>query len=250
MRKTPPLALGLLASVAFTGGAVAQAPTPSHTLQMNVSPSTAGTVSKPRAATTFKLAVSNNKASKTTASRIEVSFPKTLRINPKGFTTCSARTIEDEGPGACSPKSRLGGGKASAIVNPNGAQPAPLEFTNTFFVGSATSLHIFLKQTGGDVSKVLVGKISRAGGKYGQKLSISIPADIQQPTAGVFAALSDLDTSLKATAGTGSKKHGIIESTGCTGGKYTFQTKLTYAPNPNPPAARTSTATDSVTCRK
>lgn len=250
LRKTPPIALGLLASVAFTGGAVAQAPTPSHELQMSVSPSKAGTSKKPKAVTRLKLDIANNQASQTTASKIEISFPKTLRFNTKGFTTCSAAKLEASGPSSCSSKSRLGGGTASAVVNPTSASPAPLAFKNTFFVGSATSLNIFLTQTGGDVAKVLIGKISRAGGAYGQKLTIAIPADLQQPAPNVFSALSDIETSLSGTTGSGSKKHSFLESTGCSGGKYGFQSKLTYAPNPNPPASSTSTATDTVTCKK
>ncbi len=245
LRKTPPIVLGLLASVVFTGGAVAQAPEPSHTLQMGVTPSKAGTAKNPKALTKLKLSITNDKAAKTTASKIEISFPKTIRFNTKGFTTCSAAKLDAEGPAGCSPKSRLGVGTASAVFG-----PAALEFKNTFFVGSATTLNIFLEQTGGEIRKVLIGKISNAGGKYGQKLSIAIPGDLQQPVPGSYSALSDIATSLSGTVGSGSKKHGILESRGCVGGKYAFRSKLTYAPNPDPPAARTSTATDTVSCKK
>lgn len=249
MRKTPTIALGLLASAAFAGGAVAQAPTPSHTVNVGVSPSKAGTKVKPRAVS-FKLAIANNQAAKTTVSKIEISFPKTIKIDPRGFVTCSAARLDAEGPSGCPAKSRLGSGTASAILGPTTAKPTPLAFKNTFFVGSATSLNVFLAQTGGDVRKVLLGKISRAGGKYGQKLTISIPPDVQQPVPGVYSALSDIATSLKGTAGSGSKKHGIFELNGCTGGKLNFQTKLTYAANPTRPAAAGSTATDSVNCTR
>ncbi|MBA2515733.1 MAG: hypothetical protein H0V22_00175 [Solirubrobacterales bacterium] len=250
LRKTPPIVLGLLASVVFTGGAVAQAPEPSHTLQMGVTPSKAGTAKNPKALTKLKLSITNDKAAKTTASKIEISLPKTIRFNTKGFTTCSAAKLDAEGPAGCSSKSRLGVGTASAVLGPTSPTPAPLEFKNTFFVGSATTLNIFLEQTGGDVRKLLIGKISNAGGKYGQKLSIAIPGDLQQPVPGTYSALSDIATSLSGTAGSGSKKHGILESRGCVGGKYAFQSKLTYAPNPDRPAARTSTATDTVSCKK
>lgn len=252
MRKTPTLALGLVASVAFTGGAVAQAPEPSHTLQISVTPSKAGTAKAPRAVSRLKLAISNDKEAGTTASRIEISFPKTIRFNARGFRICSAVTLDKSGPAGCSSRSRLGGGTASAVVNPTSATPTPLKFRNTFFVASATRLHIFLEQTNGDraVRKVLVAKIGNAGGKYGQKLTIDIPRDLQQPADNVFSALADLGTSLSATAGTGSKRHSILESRGCLGGQYDFRSKLTYVPNPNPPAASTSTATDTVSCRK
>lgn len=250
MRKTPTLALGLLASVALTGGAVAQAPAPSHTTQMGITPSKAGTSKKPRDVKKWTLSIANDKAAGTTASKIEISFPKTLKLNPKGFATCSVKKLEDSGPGSCSSKSRLGGGTASAVLGPTSPSPTPLSFRNTFFVASATTFNIFLEQSGGDVALVLKGKISRAGGKYGQKLSIAIPGSLQQPVPGTFSALADIDSALSGTAGSGSEKHSFLESTGCTGGKWEFQTKLTYNPNPNPPAARTSTATDTVPCKK
>jgi len=250
LRKTPTLALGLLASVAFTGGAVAQAPAPSHTSQMGITPSQAGTSKKPKSVTKWSLAIRNDKAAGSTASKIEISLPKTLKLNTKGFTTCSESKLSNSGPASCSPKSRLGGGTASAVLGPTSPSPAPLAFKNTFFVGSATTFNIFLEQVGGDVAKVLVGKISKAGGAYGQKLTISIPKDLQQPVPGTYSALADIKASLRGMAGSGSKKHSFLESTGCSGGKWRFRTKLTYAPNPDPPASTTSTATDSVRCRK
>jgi hypothetical protein len=252
LRKSLTVGLGLLASVALTGGAVAQAPPPSHTTDMGITPSKAGTSKKPKAVTQWKLAISNNRAAGTTASKIEISFPKTLKLNTRGFTTCTVAKLNDTGPATCSSKSRLGGGTASAVLGPTSATPAALEFSNSFYVGSATTLNIFLQQTNGDrtVARILIGKIAKAGGKYGQKLTISIPGDLQQPVPGVFSALSDIAATLKGTAGSGSKKHSFLESTGCSGGKWGFQTKITYVPNPNPPGATTSTATDSVTCKK
>jgi hypothetical protein len=48
---------------------------------------------------------------------------------------------------------------------------------------------------------VLIGKISRAGGSYGQKLTIDIPRDVQEPVPGTFSALSDIETTLRGTDG-------------------------------------------------
>ena len=247
MRKTPTIVLGFAATLAMAGGAVAQTAAPSHTSKVTI-PSKAGTKSKPKAVST-KLTISNSRASGTTAKRIEIFFDKNIRMNPKGFPTCSASKIENDGADSCPSGSKLGTGTAAAVVNPTSPTPAPLAFKNTFYVGSSKSLSIDLVQTSGDVRAVLVGKISKAGGKYGQKLSIEIPENLQQPAPGVYSALTDIATSLKGTS-KGSKKHGFFESIGCTGGKYLFQTKITYAPNPNPPSSSSSTNTGSGTCKK
>ncbi len=251
MRKSRTIAAGVAASFALGGGvAVAQNAAPAHTLQVSGIATKAGTKKKPRAVG-LKLDIRNNRDSGTTASRIEVFFAKNIRINPKGFPTCSASKIEAEGAGACPSKSRLGTGTAEAVVNPTSPTPSEISFKNTFFVGPSNTVTIFLEQTEGDVRAVLQGRITSAGGgKFGQKLTINIPENLQQPAPGVFAALTEIQTSLKGKAGKGKKRHGIFEATGCTGGLHDFQTRLTYAPNPNPPAAPSSTATDTVACKK
>jgi hypothetical protein len=253
LRKSPIVALGLTAALGFGGVAIAQEDTsPGHTLQVTVSPAKAGKKKKPKNVK-VGLDIQNNKASGTTAKQIVVKFPKTIKMNPKNFKTCSEATLDPstgEGPDACPKGSKLGSGTAGAVVNPGSATPAPLNFKNTFFVGGKKQLNIYLEQTNGDVRKLLIGKIGKAGGKYGQQLTIDIPEDLQQPAPQVYSALTDIKTSLKGTAGKGKKKHGFFESRGCTGGLYDFQTQISYAPNPNPPAADKSEANDSVDCKK
>ena len=244
MRKTPTLLVGLLATGAIAGTAVAQT-AGSHTLNVGVSPSNAGTKKKP-ANVTFRLNISNNREAGTTASRIEINLPSGLKMNPKGFPTCSEATITEEGVDACPSKSRLGTGTAAAVVNPTSPEPSNLTFRNTFFVGGSNFLNIFLQQSPGDVRAVLKGTITNGG----RKLSIAIPEDLQQPAPGVYSALTDIVTSLKGTTGSGSKKHGFFELSKCSSNAIKVSTKLTYVPNPNPPATTSSTATDSTPCKR
>jgi len=184
LRKTPTLLVGLLATGAIATTAVAQT-AGSHTSNVGVSPSDAGTTKKPKAVT-LRLGISNNREAGTTASRIEITLPSGLKMNPKGFPICSQAKIEDEGTNACPSKSRLGSGTAAAVVNPNAAsdndpntEPSNLTFRNTFFVGGSNFLNIFLVQSPGEVRAVLKGKITQSG----RKLSIDIPEDLQQPSA-------------------------------------------------------------------
>lgn len=253
MRKTPTLLVGLLATGAIAGTAVAQAPAGTHTLQMSVKPSKAGKKSSPRAVTKLKLSIANDPDSKTTASRIEVSLPKTLKLNLRDFKRCSVDRLENDGEDTCPKGSQVGTGKASALANANDTKPIDeqfkVDFNTEFFVSSSKSLGIVLDSTNIELRKILVARIGKATGKYGQKLTIDIPTDVQKTAAG-FSALTSITTSLSGKAGKGRRRHGLIESVGCSGGLYDFQSKLTYAPNPNPPVASTSTATDSVDCKK
>jgi hypothetical protein len=249
LRKTQTVVVGLLATAALGGTAVAQTATPSHTVDASFSPAKAGTATKPRAVG-VKLNISNDRAAGTTASKIEINLSNGLRMNPKGFQICSASAIEDEGIAACPPKSRLGTGTAGAVVAPNAASdddpatsPSPLTFKTTFFVGGSNFLNIRLEQVGGAVRATLKGTISNGG----RRLTIPIPGDLQQPAPRVFSALTDIKTSLKGTTA-GARKHGFFELGKCAGGKITVTTKLTYVNNPEPPARPNSTATDTQRC--
>jgi hypothetical protein len=253
LRKTPTIALGLIASLALAGGAAAQSAAPSHTLKVSASPSKAGKKTKPKAVSSLKLNIENDAAANTTAKRIEIQLPKDWTINTKGFDTCSASKVETQGADTCPKGSKLGKGTAKALLGPG---QSPLNFTNVFYVGSAKSLTIYLEQKGGDVKAILVGKIKKT--PKGPKITIDIPEDLQNPVkdpdgpgpaTGLYSALTSIETSLKGTTGKGAKKHGIFETKGCKGGKWEFGTTLTYAPNPNPPAKSKSSATDEVNCK-
>ena len=77
-----------------------------------------------------------------------------------------------------------------------GPQRAPLNFNVTAYVGGNNLVIFYIEQQGGSVTKALQGKISSASGKFKQKLVITIPADLQQPAPGLYAALTDLKSTL------------------------------------------------------
>ena len=147
--------------------------------------------------------------------------------------------IQASGPAACPAKSKAGTGLSHAVVGPD---RIPLNFDVTSFVGGSNLVIFYIKQQGGTVSKALSGKISSASGKYKQKLVITIPPDLQQPAPGLYAALTDLQSTLSLKKGT----HSLIAVNGCKKKKHTFGNKLTFAANekpaPKPSASGTSTA--------
>ena len=84
---TAALALGV------AGIAYAQTPEPSIDATATVSPTKAGTKSKPKAEK-LKLVVKNNADSKTTAAKITITFPSTLKITTSGLDQCTASDEE------------------------------------------------------------------------------------------------------------------------------------------------------------
>jgi hypothetical protein len=219
------------------GIAYAQNAAPEPTVTSSVSPSKAGTSSKPKSVK-LKLEVKNNVAqSKATAAKIAISFPSTLKLSTKGLDQCTA--TDDEllsGPKTVCPKAVAGTGTAHAIVNPY-ASPANVTFNVTAVVGK-NELLFYLAQTPGNVKAILHGKIS------GKKLTISIPEFLQQPAPGTYSALADLTTTLTKKKGS----NYLISSVGCKSKAHKVSVTESFVPNPTAPAKSSATATGNAKC--
>ena len=239
MRKYLIAVIAALAALAMATVAVAQSG--DVTATTTVSPTKSGTKKKPKSikVTTF---VQNN-VPNTTAAKIEIDFPKTVKISGKGLTSCKLSKIQANGPSACPSKSKAGSGLSHAVVGPD---RIPLNFDVTAFVGGKNLVIFYIKQQGGTVSKALSGKISKGSGGFAQKLVITIPPDLQQPAPGLYAALVDLKSTLQLKKG----KNALISSVGCKNKKHKFGAKLTFAPNPAQPPQSTATGTSTATCKK
>jgi hypothetical protein len=225
-------------AVGAAGVAYAQTPAGVVTVTAKITPTKAGTKSKPKASK-IALSVKNSAESKTTAKQIAITFPKTLKLSTKGLPQCtvSDAVLLDKTPQKACKSSIAGKGTASALLGPTTATPAPLAFTVTPVVGK-NELIFYLIQNPGNVKAVLHGKIS------GSKLTIAIPAFLQQPAPGTYSALNGLDTTLSLKKG----KNALITSTGCKGGSQKIGVVISYAPNPAPPTAPTGSGSGSSKC--
>lgn len=243
MRKFLIAAIAALASIALASVAIAQTQDVSATT--SVSPKKAGTKKKPRAVkiNTF---VKNNVPG-TTASKIEIDFPKTVKISGKGLTKCDVSAFSKPGGKAnCPAKSKAGTGVTHATLG-DPSSGAPLNFDVTAFVGGKNLVIFYIQQQGNTAnSKALQGKISKASGKFGQKLVITVPGDLQQPLPGVYGNLNDLRTSLFNKKG----KNSLISTTGCKKKKHVFGAKISYAPNPAQPPKPSASGTSTAKCKK
>jgi hypothetical protein len=239
LRKYLIAVIAALAALAMATVAVAQSG--DVTATTTVSPTKSGTKKKPKSIKVTTL-VQNN-VPNTTAAKIEIDFPKTVKISGKGLTACKLSKIQANGPGACPSQSKAGTGLSHAVVGPD---RIPLNFDVTAFVGGNNLVIFYIKQQGGTVSKALSGKISKGSGGFAQKLVITIPPDLQQPAPGLYAALTDLQSTLQLKKG----KNALISSVGCKNKKHKFGAKLTFAPNPAQPPKPSATGTSTATCKK
>ena len=241
MRKYLIAAFAVVLSLALAGAAIAQNEDVTSTTKL--SPTKAGTKKKPKAVkiSTF---IKNN-VQGTTASKIEIDFPSTVKISGKGLTKCAPSEFSKPGGKAnCPAKSKAGTGVSHAVLGGGGGTGTPLNFDVTAYVGGNNLVIFYIEQQGGTVTKALQGKISSASGKFKQKLVITIPPDLQQPATGVYGALTDLKSTLFNKKG----KRSLISSVGCKKKKHTFGSKLTFAPNPAPPPKPSATGTSTAKC--
>lgn len=240
MRKYLIMALAAVLSIAVAAVAMGQNSDVSSTT--SVSPKKAGTKKKPKA-TKITTTIKNNVPS-TTASTIEIDFPKTVKISGKGLTRCAlAEFTKPGGKANCPAKSKAGTGVSHAVTGPD---RTPLNFDVTAYVGGKNLVVFYIEQQQGTLSKALPGKISSASGKFKQKLVISIPKDLQSPLPGLYGSLTDLKSTLYNKKGS----HSLISTLGCNKKKHTFGAKLTFVPNPGPPPQPTASGTSTAKCSK
>ena len=239
MRKYLIAALAAVLSIALASIALAQNAAPDVTA--TISPAKAGKKKKPKNST-LKLFVKNNQTD-ATVDTITVLLGRNIKLNGKGFKYCTAATLNTKGQSACPSGSKAGGGTAHAVLGPG---HAPISFTVDAYVGSKNTIIFYTQQKNGTVRKGLVGKVSKASGKYGSKIVIKIDDDLQQPALGVFSSLVDLRTTIKAKKG----KHYLVSTTGCTRKKHNFGVKFNFRPNGTFPATGSTQGTTTSSCKK
>jgi hypothetical protein len=247
LRKPLVAAVAAVAALGTTAAvALAQNPAPVVTATAKASPSKAGTKTKPKPET-VSLVINNSEESKTSAKRIEITFPKTLKLNTTGLKSCSVAKLNTEGATPCA-KAKAGSGVAVANLNPD--NPSKLFFKSTPYVAGKNKLAFYLQQTNSEggtvnpngVQQALPATIKKAG--TGQKITIDIPANLQQPAPGTFSAL----LKIVSTLGLKSGKHSLISSVGCIKKAHKIGVAITYVPNPNPPAKAKGSASVNAKC--
>jgi hypothetical protein len=247
LRKTLIAAIAALSVLAMAAVALAQTPAPSVEVTAKIGPKKAGTKKKPKSER-IDLVINNSKESQTSAGKIEIDFPKSLKVSTKGLKTCSVDTLNTQGRSACKTAAKAGTGTAEALVNPTSPNPATLKFNVTTYVAGKNKLAFYLEEQGNPsgVQQALPAKLSSKKTKvYGQKLVIAIPENLQQPAPGVYSALVQIKNSLGLKSG----KNALVKSIGCPKSReHQIGVKISYVPNPNPPAKPSVSSFDGAPC--
>src|SRR4051812_43840973 len=161
-----------MTALAFAAVSVAQTPDKA-TLTTTLTPKNAGTKKRPTNAKLHLKVVNANTAR--TMSDLDILMPKTLKVSLKGMPSCDNATIAAR---ACPKSAELGRGTAKAKTGVNGTSPGDLTFdVKAYKTKSAVSGKDMLGFVIDDGTLLFLTetKLSKAGGKYGQKLHIDVP---------------------------------------------------------------------------
>jgi hypothetical protein len=263
LRKLTIAGLVGILSLAVAALAWAQNPAPTASLEVSLAPTKVGTKKKPRSGR-LQLSAETNRESKSTADAIEIMIPKGVTLSTRGLKACSNGRLNSQGKASCPVGSKAGSGEADALLNPYAPTPAPIKFVVTAFAGGRLSqadatanqlpsssvgkevINFFLESDSPHVAQALPGVITKVNHRiYGQKLFIRIAENLQQPATNVYSSLQRLETSIGLKSG----RRMLVALKDCPPARENqFQLRLTFVPNPTPPASSSATAIDGARC--
>jgi hypothetical protein len=162
-------------------------------------------------------------------------FDKNLVFGGNKFGSCSAAKAATD---SCPSSARVGSGSANAQATIGGPEALSVKAWNG---PGGTSLYLHVKGTAPlQIDGVLSGKLANATGSYGKKLTVTIPANLQQPLPGVFGTLTQFITKVGGTR----KGTPYIGLKGCSGGKLKIKGVFGYTDGTS------QTATNTLNCSK
>ena len=258
MRRLAIIGVALLTTLAVTAVAIAQTPVDLKITKATMSPLASGTKKNPKHGT-VEIEFTVNRESNVTADQITFNLPENLRLSGVGYKYCPVTKIAAEGASSCPAKSKIGTGSAVAY-----AGSTRIDYAITIYAASKNEIAMNL--AGNVTVPPLRGIISDAGAPYGQKITVDIPKQVQQPIGGLYSAITYVNAKLGKDAGsaTGSRKvtkriRGkrrrvtvktyFIGTTGCTGDKvHDLGVRLRFVPNPNQPPSEFAEAKATQAC--
>jgi hypothetical protein len=247
MRRIVLASTALSVAVAFGVSGVAHAIDGTQKLEVKVKQTQAGSKSDPRSVGTLKIrpfiefppVVPGAPIVDFATTQAIIYFDKNLVFGGSKFKSCSAAQVAQDAT-KCPKGSKVssaGSAKGTALQ-----RTQQQSLTVTAYNASAGK-GINLKVVGTtplQINSVIEGKLRNSSGKYGKKLVVPIPDNLQRPS-GVLATLTELSATV---GGRGSGDTPFIGLKGCSGGKLNFKGDFTFTDGTK------QTATTTVNCRK
>jgi hypothetical protein len=233
--------VALICAAVFVGAlgitAVASAIQGTQTVSVKLQNNRAGTKAKPRSVSRLTVVTATTPVAGEppfATKQAVIHFDKNLVFGTTKFASCS-KTVVQTNPASCPAASKVGGGSAVARLS-TGGQVAP---TITAYNGPKSTngpkIFLLVKEPTFNVNAVLDGTLKPDTGKYGRKLDVLIPANLQN-VAGIIITLTQFTTRVGGTA----KGTPYVGLKGCTGGKLSFKGDFFFTDNTNKSAVSTA----------
>jgi hypothetical protein len=214
--------------------AVASAIQGTQTISVKLQSSRAGTKAKPRSVSRLTIVTATTPVAGEppfATRQAVIHFDKNLAFGTSKFASCSKNVVQTN-PANCPKGSKVGGGSAVARLS-TGGQVTP---TITAYNGpNGKKIFLLVKEPTFNVNAVLDGTLKTDTGKYGRKLDVLIPANLQN-VAGIIITLTQFTTRVGGTA----KGTPYVALKGCSGGKLSFKGDFFYTDNTNKSALTTA----------
>jgi hypothetical protein len=235
MKKLAIAVTGALA-LAGIGAGMSSAVDPAITISTSLSPKAHGSKKKPKPTKlVVKLSTAPNAADPAfAATDTIVHLGKELVFNGKALKQCSSSQVLADDT-KCPKGSKVGTGKAAGtalgltenltVKAYNGPGGKKLEL----LVDGSTPLQIH---------SVIEGVLSSDAAPYGNKLSVHIPDNLQQPAPGAYATLVEFDTTINKILG--KKKAPYVGIASCKTKKVAFGVDYKYTDGTSKSASTTT----------
>jgi hypothetical protein len=217
------LAAAIAVIVALGAAGVASAINGTQTISAKITQSKAGTKAKPRSVGTLTVTTGVTPAPGevgTFATKTAVLFfDKNIVFGMSKFKSCTAANAAKDN---CPSGAKVGSGSANAQATIGG--PEALKVVAWNGPGANTLLLHATGTTPLQIDGMLTGKLSNATGDYGKKLTITIPTNLQMPSPGITATLTQFIAKIGGTSN-GTPYVGLK---GCSGGKLKVKGTFTF----------------------
>jgi len=234
LRKLTLIAVAAVAAAMIVPAASMAAVPATQSMSIKVGSMKAGTAKKPASAGRLTVNLSTTPtvaAPAFAATKAVVHFDKNMIFNKSKFASCTL-TQAQQHAAACA-KAQVGSGQATAIVAAAGLNPT---LKVTAYNGPGASLWLRVQQPQLAIDSILHGKMGGDTGAYGKKLTVTIPANLQQPLPGMYSTLTSMTVSISKVA----KGVPYVALKGCTGGKLKFGSQVSFTDGSSLSAATTA----------
>jgi hypothetical protein len=234
--------VALICAAAVVGAlgitAVASAIQGSQTVSVKLLSNRAGTKAKPRSVGALTVQTNTTPLPGEppfATKQAVIHFDKNLVFGASKFASC-AKTVVQANPSNCPAGSKIGTGSAIARLSTGGqVVPRITAYNGPRNAAGNSKLFLLVKEPTFNVNAVLDGTLKPDTGKYGRKLDVLIPPNLQN-VAGIIITLTQFTTRVAGTA----KGTPYVGLKGCSGGKLSFKGDFFYTDNTNKSALNTA----------